>query len=135
MTRLAAAILVVLLPLPLLLSAVVGAAAFPRGGGFGFEATLWHIDADAGYTKAELLARAVSRSRARAATLQSLAALAPGDAITAARILVRASDGEYLMDMGIGTPPRYYSAILDTGSDLIWTQCAPCLASARRCQC
>ncbi|KAL6655473.1 hypothetical protein ACP70R_006299 [Stipagrostis hirtigluma subsp. patula] len=29
--------------------------------------------------------------------------------------------------MGIGTPPRYYAAILDTGSDLIWTQCAPCL--------
>jgi len=128
MTRLAAAILVVLLPLPplLLLSAVGAAAALPRGGS-GFKATLRHVDANAGYTEAELLARAVSRSRARAATLQSLAALAPGDAITAARILVRASDGEYLMDMGIGTPPRYYSAILDTGSDLIWTQCAPCL--------
>ncbi|CAN6196149.1 unnamed protein product [Urochloa humidicola] len=106
---------------------LLSVAAHPPGGGFGFEATLRHVDAGAGYTKAQLLARAVARSRARASTLQSLATLAPGDAITAARILVRASDGEYLMDMGIGTPPRYYSAILDTGSDLIWTQCAPCL--------
>ncbi|CAN6217884.1 unnamed protein product [Urochloa humidicola] len=124
MPRLAATLVVLLPPLMLLLSA---AAALPSGGGFGFKATLRHVDAGAGYTKAQLLARAVARSRARASTLQSLATLAPGDAITAARILVRASDGEYLMDMGIGTPPRYYSAILDTGSDLIWTQCAPCL--------
>ncbi|CAN6174531.1 unnamed protein product [Urochloa humidicola] len=120
MPRLAATLVVLL---PLLLSA----AALPPGVGVGFKATLRHVDAGAGYTKAQLLARAVVRSRARASTLQSLATLAPGDAITAARILVRASDGEYLMDMGIGTPPRYYSAILDTGSDLIWTQCAPCL--------
>ncbi|CAN6167171.1 unnamed protein product [Urochloa humidicola] len=120
MPRLAATLVVLL---PLLLSA----AALPPGVGVGFKATLRHVDAGAGYTKAQLLARAVARSRARASTLQSLATLAPADAITAARILVRASDGEYLMDMGIGTPPRYYSAILDTGSDLIWTQCAPCL--------
>ncbi|KAJ1257113.1 hypothetical protein BS78_K208200 [Paspalum vaginatum] len=126
MPRLVAALAVVLLPL---LSAAVGsaAAALPRGGGLGFEATLRHVDAGAGYTEEQLLSRAIRRSRDRVEALQSLATLAPGDAITAARILVRASDGEYLMDMGIGTPPRYYSAILDTGSDLIWTQCAPCL--------
>ncbi|CAN6204631.1 unnamed protein product [Urochloa humidicola] len=129
MPRLAATLVVLLPPLllPLLLSAAAAAPLPPGGGGFGFEATLRNVDAGAGYTQAQLLARAVSRSRARASTLQSLASLAPADAITAARILVRASDGEYLMDMGIGTPPRYYSAILDTGSDLIWTQCAPCL--------
>ncbi|CAN6219065.1 unnamed protein product [Urochloa humidicola] len=33
---------------------------------------------------------------------------------------------EYLMTLAIGTPPVSYSAIADTGSDLIWTQCAPC---------
>ncbi|CAL5062409.1 unnamed protein product [Urochloa decumbens] len=34
--------------------------------------------------------------------------------------------GEYLMTLAIGTPPVSYSAIADTGSDLIWTKCAPC---------
>ncbi|KAJ1291201.1 hypothetical protein BS78_02G300200 [Paspalum vaginatum] len=34
--------------------------------------------------------------------------------------------GEYLMTLAIGTPPLPYQAIADTGSDLIWTQCAPC---------
>ncbi|KQJ90482.1 aspartic proteinase nepenthesin-1 [Brachypodium distachyon] len=110
--------------LPLLLSAAV--SAYPDAG-FGFQATLTHIDAGAGYTEAQLLSRAVRRSKARVAALQSLATTTAADAITVARILVLASEGEYLMSMGIGTPPRYYSAILDTGSDLIWTQCAPCM--------
>jgi hypothetical protein len=115
---------VLLVLLPLLLS--VAAAHSHSDGGFGFQATLTHVDAGAGYTEAQLLSRAVRRSRSRVAALQSLA-VTPADAITTARILVLASEGEYLMSMAIGTPPREYSAILDTGSDLIWTQCAPCM--------
>lgn len=34
--------------------------------------------------------------------------------------------GEYLMKLAIGSPPVEYTAIADTGSDLIWLQCAPC---------
>lgn len=30
------------------------------------------------------------------------------------------------MKLAVGTPPLPYSAIIDTGSDLIWTQCQPC---------
>ncbi|KAF3338415.1 aspartic proteinase nepenthesin-2-like protein [Carex littledalei] len=30
------------------------------------------------------------------------------------------------MDMAIGTPSLSFPAVLDTGSDLIWTQCKPC---------
>ncbi|RZC53723.1 hypothetical protein C5167_012568 [Papaver somniferum] len=30
------------------------------------------------------------------------------------------------MDVYIGTPPKHYSLILDTGSDLNWIQCTPC---------
>jgi hypothetical protein len=42
-------------------------------------------------------------------------------------VAVRPSgDLEYLVDLAIGTPPQPVSALLDTGSDLIWTQCAPC---------
>ncbi|KAL5997536.1 hypothetical protein ACLOJK_008466 [Asimina triloba] len=33
---------------------------------------------------------------------------------------------EYLMDVFIGTPPKRFSLILDTGSDLNWIQCLPC---------
>ncbi|KAL6655472.1 hypothetical protein ACP70R_006298 [Stipagrostis hirtigluma subsp. patula] len=77
-----AVFLLVLLP-PLLLTCV-GAAARYNGGGFGFKATLRHVDANAGYTEAELLALAVRRSRARVAALQSLATLPAADAITRA---------------------------------------------------
>lgn len=38
---------------------------------------------------------------------------------------IHAAEGDYLMDLSIGTPPHPYSVILDTGSDLIWTQCNP----------
>ncbi|XP_058788266.1 aspartic proteinase nepenthesin-2-like [Vicia villosa] len=34
--------------------------------------------------------------------------------------------GEYFIDVFIGTPPKHFSMILDTGSDLNWIQCVPC---------
>ncbi|KAL3619086.1 hypothetical protein CASFOL_036656 [Castilleja foliolosa] len=34
--------------------------------------------------------------------------------------------GEYLMKIGIGTPPVEFLGIADTGSDLTWIQCQPC---------
>ncbi|KAH6827016.1 Eukaryotic aspartyl protease family protein [Perilla frutescens var. hirtella] len=37
------------------------------------------------------------------------------------------STGAYLMKFSIGTPPLPSIAIADTGSDIIWTQCQPCL--------
>ncbi|KAL6575562.1 hypothetical protein OROHE_000939 [Orobanche hederae] len=37
------------------------------------------------------------------------------------------SDGEYLMKYSIGTPPVPSLGVADTGSDIIWTQCQPCL--------
>jgi hypothetical protein len=114
--------------LQLLLHSTVGAAwRHTDNGGFGFKATLRQVDANKGYTDAQLVSRALHRGKGRVAALQSLATSPPADAITAARILVRASEGEYMMDMAIGTPPRHYSSIMDTASDLVWTQCAPCL--------
>ncbi|KAK6923689.1 Xylanase inhibitor, C-terminal [Dillenia turbinata] len=53
----------------------------------------------------------------------SLAAAAGDSEVTAP---VNAGTGEFLMKLGIGTPAETYSAIMDTGSDLIWTQCKPC---------
>ncbi|KAL5726928.1 hypothetical protein ACHQM5_000170 [Ranunculus cassubicifolius] len=34
--------------------------------------------------------------------------------------------GEYFTRLGVGTPPRYSFMVLDTGSDIVWLQCAPC---------
>lgn len=39
---------------------------------------------------------------------------------------VSLGSGEYFMDVFVGTPPRHFSLILDTGSDLNWIQCLPC---------
>ncbi|CAA0808412.1 Eukaryotic aspartyl protease family protein [Striga hermonthica] len=39
---------------------------------------------------------------------------------------VSLGSGEYFMDVFVGTPPRHFSLILDTGSDLNWIQCVPC---------
>lgn len=34
--------------------------------------------------------------------------------------------GDYLMKIAVGTPPVEFSAVVDTGSDLMWLQCSPC---------
>lgn len=39
---------------------------------------------------------------------------------------VSLGSGEYFADVFVGTPPRHFSVILDTGSDLNWLQCLPC---------
>ncbi|XP_050230494.1 aspartyl protease family protein 2-like [Mercurialis annua] len=39
---------------------------------------------------------------------------------------VSLGSGEYFMDVFIGTPPKHFSLILDTGSDLNWIQSVPC---------
>lgn len=37
--------------------------------------------------------------------------------------------GNYYVTVGLGTPKRQLSLIFDTGSDLAWTQCEPCVRS------
>ncbi|KAL3624632.1 hypothetical protein CASFOL_031300 [Castilleja foliolosa] len=41
---------------------------------------------------------------------------------------VSLGSGEYFMDVYMGTPPKHFSLIIDTGSDLNWIQCDPCYA-------
>ncbi|GFY96642.1 hypothetical protein Acr_11g0009480 [Actinidia rufa] len=52
-----------------------------------------------------------------------MATTAPGNNIQAP---VFPGSGEFFMNMSIGTLVGLMSAILDTGSNLIWTQCMPC---------
>ncbi|KAI4312836.1 hypothetical protein MLD38_037626 [Melastoma candidum] len=54
--------------------------------------------------------------------LAGLGLNAPGDPSAD----IAANHGNYLIKIGIGTPPEPIVGIADTGSDLIWTQCKPC---------
>ncbi|KAK3193783.1 hypothetical protein Dsin_025093, partial [Dipteronia sinensis] len=41
--------------------------------------------------------------------------------------------GEYYLNYSIGTPKVKQSGIIDTGSDIIWTQCRPCSVDRKEC--
>ncbi|KAF8772711.1 hypothetical protein HU200_005679 [Digitaria exilis] len=104
----------------------------PAASGVTMRADLTHIDSGRGFTRSELITRMVSRSKARAATLYcrhnnnnrggghpATAAAAPGTS--------GQPGTEYLIHLAIGSPrPQHVALTLDTGSDLIWTQCASC---------
>ncbi|KAG8371555.1 hypothetical protein BUALT_Bualt13G0100100 [Buddleja alternifolia] len=83
----------------------------------GIKATLRRTDSGLNFTKTQLLQRGMKRGRKRIARAAiDVDIKAP----------VSAGEGDFLIDLSIGTPPMPFSAILDTGSDLIWTQCKPC---------
>lgn len=58
----------------------------------------------------------------------SILPLAGNSGLLTATLTSAASLGseEYLVDVLIGSPPRHFSLILDTGSDLTWIQCVAC---------
>ncbi|CAN6248830.1 unnamed protein product [Urochloa humidicola] len=113
----------------------VAATAHPKG----LRVHLTHVDAHGNYSRLQLLQRAARRSHHR---MSRLVARATGSVPTAVsskkaaagaaspggdlQVPVHAGNGEFLMDLAIGTPALSYAAIVDTGSDLVWTQCKPC---------
>ncbi|XP_044959376.1 aspartic proteinase nepenthesin-1-like [Hordeum vulgare subsp. vulgare] len=87
-------------------------------------ADLTHVDSGRGFTKHELLRRMVARSKARLASLRS-SACDPALTAPVGHGGSKAGSSEYLIHLGIGTPrPQRVVLNLDTGSDLVWTQCA-----------
>ncbi|KAL5727830.1 saccharopepsin [Ranunculus cassubicifolius] len=90
----------------------------------GFKISLSHVDSEGDYTKFELIQRGMKRAEQRLARLTSATTDSTTDNVESP---IHAGDGEFLMNIAIGTPPNAYLAIMDTGSDLIWTQCKPCL--------
>ncbi|XVF60972.1 hypothetical protein PTKIN_Ptkin08bG0090700 [Pterospermum kingtungense] len=90
----------------------------------GFRITLKHVDSGKNLTKWERIQRGIKRGHHRLQRLNAMVLAATGSAEVEAPVV--SGNGEFLMDISIGTPPKSYSAILDTGSDLIWTQCKPC---------
>ncbi|GMJ08637.1 Atypical Aspartic Protease in Roots 1 [Hibiscus trionum] len=91
----------------------------------GFRVTLRHVDSSKNLTKWERMQRGIKRGNHRLQRLNAMVLAASTDS-AAVQAPVVAGNGEFLMDLSIGTPSTSYSAILDTGSDLIWTQCKPC---------
>ncbi|KAM4069889.1 hypothetical protein ACB094_12G124100 [Castanea mollissima] len=91
----------------------------------GFRVNLTHIDAGLkNLTKLQLIQRAIINwVKPR---LEKLSAITKNGQIDDIRAPVYAGDGEFLMNLSIGTPAVLLVAIMDTGSDLIWTQCKPC---------
>ncbi|XP_020577466.1 LOW QUALITY PROTEIN: aspartic proteinase nepenthesin-1-like [Phalaenopsis equestris] len=95
----------------------------------GFRVGLTRVDANRNFSKIELLQRAARRSHHRLARLTARFVKSAADtpATDQYSAPVHAGNGEFLMELSIGTPPAPFSAIVDTGSDLIWTQCQPCI--------
>ncbi|KAM6590359.1 hypothetical protein CsatA_012964 [Cannabis sativa] len=95
----------------------------------GFRVTLHHVDHGKNLTKLERLQRGIKRGSHRLQRLNAMVLAANSDSSSSSSVFespIRAGNGEFLMQLSIGTPPNAYSAIMDTGSDLIWTQCLPC---------
>ncbi|GJN31304.1 hypothetical protein PR202_gb19686 [Eleusine coracana subsp. coracana] len=80
---------------------------------------LMHIDARRGLTPHDLLHRMAQRSR-----LSQVASVP----ITPGKLNNGVPDTEYLAHLSIGTPAQPVQLTLDSGSDLIWTQCLPCVS-------
>ncbi|CAI0422870.1 unnamed protein product [Linum tenue] len=96
----------------------------------GFTVDLVHRDSSSSpfydplETPAQRIRNSLKRSFSRAQRFS--AAMAAARRRGGADSPLAASDGEYLMNISLGTPPFPIVAIADTGSDLIWTQCKPC---------
>ncbi|XP_028771438.1 aspartic proteinase nepenthesin-1 [Neltuma alba] len=90
---------------------------------------LHHVDSAQNLSKLERLQHGIKRGQARLQRFNSIVLAASSSASQSSDQLeapVYAGRGAYLVSLSIGTPPKSYSAVLDTGSDLIWTQCKPC---------
>ncbi|KAK1279364.1 Aspartic proteinase nepenthesin-1 [Acorus gramineus] len=104
--------------LTLLLISII-AAATTIDAPKGFRVDLTRVDSSANITKLEHLRRSIKRNERK---ISRLAASASPEQVKAP---VHTGNGEFLMSLSIGTPKVPFSAIVDTGSDLIWTQCKP----------
>ncbi|KAJ6846536.1 aspartic proteinase nepenthesin-1-like [Iris pallida] len=111
------------------------AAAANATAAGGLRVDLTRVDSSRNFSKLELLQRATLRSNHRMSRLVTRMHVVDAGASKAAssaaaangRSPVHAGNGEFLMDLSIGTPSVPFSAIVDTGSDLVWTQCKPCV--------
>jgi len=107
----------------------VAGVRLPHKRHVGFRVDLVHRDSalsplsPGDITSTERLQRAIERGQARQ---QSFLTSLGGEKFDATAP-VSPGEGEFLLAAKIGTPSQPFLGILDTGSDLIWTQCPPCV--------
>ncbi|XP_047047682.1 aspartic proteinase nepenthesin-1-like [Lolium rigidum] len=82
----------------------------------GLRLELRHVDAKANITMAERIRRADERTHRRVASVLAVAPVYWGGT-------------QYVAEYSIGDPPQQTEAVVDTLSDLVWTQCTPCNSS------
>ncbi|KAI4985689.1 hypothetical protein ZWY2020_018319 [Hordeum vulgare] len=95
-------------------------------GSVDFRADLSHPYAGSSLSTDHVTAHAARASKARAARITARLARAlgkVGDISTANVPLAPLGDEGHSLTVGVGTPPQPRTLIVDTGSDLIWTQC------------
>ncbi|KAL6861845.1 hypothetical protein ACP4OV_017545 [Aristida adscensionis] len=101
--------------------------ASSAAGLISMRADLTHVDSGRGFTNRELLDRMFARSRARASLHQQRGRGGGSGGHRAATIPAAPAVSEYNVHFAIGTPrPQRVALTLDTGSDLVWTQCTGC---------
>ncbi|EAY97814.1 hypothetical protein OsI_19735 [Oryza sativa Indica Group] len=91
-------------------------------GGAALRLELAHVDANEHCTMEERVRRATERTHHRRLLHASTAAAAGGVAAP----LRWSGKTQYIASYGIGDPPQPAEAVVDTGSDLVWTQCSTC---------
>lgn len=100
----------------------------------GFTVNLIHRDSprspsfDPSSTPSRRLAESLGRSVHRARHLNALVSPPAAPPQPRPQPEVANFDGHYFMEYAVGTPPVTSLGVLDTGSDLTWTQCKRCRA-------
>lgn len=99
----------------------------------GFTTNLIHRDSpespsyDHSSSPSQRLVNSLKRSAHRAQRFEHKLSKSNSVSETEPELNLISWGGEYLMKFSIGTPPVPTIAIADTGSDVVWTQCRPCL--------
>ncbi|KAF8667566.1 hypothetical protein HU200_052768 [Digitaria exilis] len=101
---------------PLLWLAVLCASSLTFTASAGLRLELIHVDAKANRTVSERMRLATARTHRRLASMSGGVVTAP----------IHWSESQYIAEYLIGVPPQRAEAIIDTGSNLIWTQCSAC---------
>lgn len=74
-----------------------------------------------GTTFTERLQAAAKRSRDRSLLMSR------GRRLSAFTTPFTSESAEYVISISFGTPPQLFTGMVDTGSDLVWIQCSPCI--------
>nr|CAB3467879.1 unnamed protein product [Digitaria exilis] len=99
-----------------------------------FSTVLTHDDARVAHLAARLDATSNAPPRRPTSLRKKKAAAAVDDSLATVPLSPGTSIGvgNYVTQLGLGTPATSYAMVVDTGSSLTWLQCSPCVVSCHR---